>query len=113
MSSLRHRNTPDIKGPRVEELPDSEGEEHVTTQQGGPRNADDDEDDAPGISLLDILRLIAVAFFTSCALSYMVTHNSFIWGYKAPWWTRPSVVARYFVCLRIEDPVFSHVLGTD
>ncbi|KAK2813836.1 hypothetical protein FQN50_000237 [Emmonsiellopsis sp. PD_5] len=43
------------------------------------------------LSILDVLRIIFLLFLSSSALSYYVTTNSFLWGYK-PWFTKwPAV----------------------
>lgn len=48
------------------------------------------------ISVLDILRLIAGLIVLNCALSYFITNDSFLWGWK-PWFVRPKAVMRWWV----------------
>ncbi|PQE08442.1 cytochrome b5-like heme steroid binding domain-containing protein [Rutstroemia sp. NJR-2017a BBW] len=45
-----------------------------------------DDEDAPGITLLDILRSIVFVVVASCGLSYVVTRNSWVWGVERPAW---------------------------
>src|SRR5690348_1211957 len=53
------------------------------------------EDERSGISLLDILRILATLITVSCALSYyLTTGTSLLWGYHA-WYTNPSALAAY------------------
>ncbi|KAK2772176.1 hypothetical protein FQN53_004707 [Emmonsiellopsis sp. PD_33] len=47
------------------------------------------------LSILDVLRIIFLLFLSSSALSYYVTTNSFLWGYK-PWFTKWPAVVSYF-----------------
>ncbi|KAL5342449.1 heme/steroid binding domain protein [Aspergillus crustosus] len=48
-----------------------------------------------GISILDILRLLAALVAVSCGLSYYLTSSeSLLWGYK-PWFTKWPQVIRY------------------
>ncbi|PQE29449.1 cytochrome b5-like heme steroid binding domain-containing protein [Rutstroemia sp. NJR-2017a WRK4] len=44
------------------------------------------DEDAPGITLLDILRSIVFVVVASCGLSYVVTRNSWVWGVERPAW---------------------------
>ncbi|KAI5296159.1 hypothetical protein KEM52_005409 [Ascosphaera acerosa] len=46
------------------------------------QSGDDHGDDYPGLGVLDILRFVVLAVLTSCGLSYVVTQQSFTWGYK-------------------------------
>jgi hypothetical protein len=54
------------------------------------------KDDSPGITLLDGLRIIFGLLLLSSLVSYFVTGDSFIWGYKA-WWTRPKALVAKLV----------------
>ena len=51
-----------------------------------------------GLGVLDILRIISGAFLLNCLLSYFITNDSMLWGYR-PWFIRPKVVMRWLVCL--------------
>lgn len=53
------------------------------------------DDERSGISLLDILRILATLIGVSCALSYyLTTGTSLLWGHHA-WYTNPSALAAY------------------
>ncbi|KAM3069527.1 hypothetical protein ACMFMF_008744 [Clarireedia jacksonii] len=54
------------------------------------------DEDAPGISLLDILRSIVFVVIASCGLSYVITRESWFWGVGRPAWTKPEVLRRYW-----------------
>lgn len=55
-----------------------------------------EEDDGPGVSLLDVLRIIVTLIAISGAVSYYLTSGeSLIWGHKA-WYTNPKAVVQYF-----------------
>lgn len=45
---------------------------------------------------MDVLRIVGGLFLLNCLLSYFITNDSMLWGYR-PWFVRPAVVARYFV----------------
>lgn len=58
-----------------------------------------------GISILDIIRVLATLLIASCGLSYYMTSSeSILWNYR-PWFTRWPVLVRYIVCL---IPLTSH-----
>ncbi|EMC92170.1 hypothetical protein BAUCODRAFT_38198 [Baudoinia panamericana UAMH 10762] len=46
-------------------------------------------------SVLDALRIIGGLVVLNCLLSYFITGDSVLWGWR-PWFTRPTVVMRYF-----------------
>lgn len=46
--------------------------------------------------VLDVLRMLAGLLLLSCLLSYFVTNDSFLWGWR-PWFVRPALVVRYLV----------------
>ena len=48
-----------------------------------------------GLSILDILRILAGLFLLNSLLSYFITNDSFLWGWR-PWFIRPAVLYRYF-----------------
>jgi len=65
----------------------------TATKDATARAREDDE--GPGISLLDIARILVTIIGLSCALSYYLTSGeSLIWGYKA-WFTNPNAVVQY------------------
>ncbi|RAH73187.1 putative heme/steroid binding domain protein [Aspergillus aculeatinus CBS 121060] len=50
---------------------------------------------ARGISILDIIRVLATLVIASCGLSYYMTSSeSLLWGYR-PWFTRLPVLMRF------------------
>lgn len=52
---------------------------------------------ARGISILDIIRVLATLVIASCGLSYYMTSSeSLLWGYR-PWFTRLPVLMRFLV----------------
>jgi hypothetical protein len=81
-SKIRHRQT---KGTKI---PTSETIDNL------------DEDSATGISLLDVLRVLAGILLLNSLLSYYVTSaDSFFWNYR-PRWARPGILKSYIVgCL--------------
>lgn len=87
MSELRQRQTATSAG--------STGHGESTTQRKQERRADGEE--SHGLSLLDIIRIIATLILASCGLSYYITNSeSLLWGYR-PWFTRWPVVKTYLV----------------
>lgn len=57
---------------------------HVTSKKAG------------GISVVDVLRILGGLFLLNCLLSYFITNDSVLWGWR-PWFVRPNEVSRYFV----------------
>jgi hypothetical protein len=55
------------------------------------------DEDAPGITLLDILRTIVFFVVASCGLSYVVTRNSWVWGVERPAWMSAEGLRAYWV----------------
>lgn len=45
---------------------------------------------------MDVLRILGGLFLLNCLLSYFITNDSMLWGWR-PWFVRPGVVMRYFV----------------
>jgi hypothetical protein len=45
---------------------------------------------------MDILRIVGGLFLLNCLLSYFITNDSVLWGYR-PWFVRPAVLMRYLV----------------
>lgn len=87
MSELRQRPTAarSDSGPGPDTAPQREPQRRTT--------AEDDH----GISVLDIIRVIAALVLASCSLSYYVANTeSLLWGYR-PWFTRWPVVKQYLV----------------
>ena len=51
-----------------------------------------------GITVVDVLRILGGLFLLNCLLSYFITNDSVLWGYR-PWFVRPGVIMQYFVSL--------------
>jgi hypothetical protein len=49
-----------------------------------------------GVGVMDILRILGGLFLLNCLLSYFITNDSVLWGYR-PWFVRPAVLMRYLV----------------
>ena len=49
-----------------------------------------------GVGVMDILRIVGGLFLLNCLLSYFITNDSVLWGWR-PWFVRPGVVKSYFV----------------
>lgn len=80
-----------------------------------PRQQLRDEPDH-GISLLDVIRVIAILVVGSLGLSYYMTDSeSVLWGYR-PWYTRWPVVKQWVVrSFRVprEDKIPLSITDTD
>lgn len=74
----------------------------------------EEEDTSRVLSVLDILRVAVLLILASCALSYWVTTDSLIWGFKRPWWTKGAEVRAYFVRLAVYScSMFGEIVYTD
>lgn len=65
-----------------------------TSRSPGP-NISAQEESPTTLGILDILRLALGLFLLSSLLSYFITNDSILWGYR-PWFTRPSVISRWW-----------------
>jgi hypothetical protein len=88
-SSLRER--------KVHQSDKPSSEKTTEPEQASGR---DKADRRPPITRLDIARLIVGVLLINVSLSYFITGNSFVWGYRA-WWLQPGALAQFFVCLPI------------
>jgi len=61
---------------------------------------DDSMAKARAVGVLDILRILGGLFLLNCLLSYFITNDSVLWGWR-PWFIRPAVVMRYIVCCSV------------
>ena len=62
-----------------------------------PKAYDADPDEGPSrLSLLDVLRVLGGLFLLSSTLSYFITGNSILWGYR-PAFTRPARIKAWLV----------------
>ena len=93
---------PDSSNGHADTPATTDEDEHEETEEEDDDDEDSDDDNEEvkthGISALDILRVISVLVFASCALSYYVTSSeSLIWGYKRPWFTKLPELERFIV----------------
>ena len=49
-----------------------------------------------GFGVMDALRILGGLFLLNCLLSYFITNDSVLWGWR-PWFVRPNVLMRYMV----------------
>lgn len=86
MSDLRQRKVgPETDIPATSKSPAIDAERTIKTER-------------TGISLLDILRVIAGLALVSCALSYFVTGTSYTWNLD-PWFLQPTRLRAWSVCI--------------
>ncbi|GIJ83394.1 hypothetical protein Asppvi_002214 [Aspergillus pseudoviridinutans] len=86
MSELRQRQVPQ----------QSSSTSNKPTKSASPRRSSDDR----GISVSDIIRVLLTLVVASCGLSYYMTGESVLWGYR-PWFTKWPVLVQY-----IKGPVY-------
>ncbi|KAL8994446.1 MAG: hypothetical protein Q9169_005591 [Polycauliona sp. 2 TL-2023] len=84
-STLRSRPTAAKPNDSTEESSSSS----PTREYNLSSTSDDDEPVSRLPSFLDIIRLLLVGILLSTTLSYFITSDSLIWGYR-PAWTRPA-----------------------
>ncbi|KAK4961703.1 hypothetical protein LTR10_002194 [Elasticomyces elasticus] len=60
-----------------------------------PQTAKPATKSASSLSIMDILRIVGGLFLLNCLLSYFITNDSVLWGWR-PWFIRPAVLTRYF-----------------
>jgi len=58
---------------------------------------------------MDTLRIVGGLFLLNCLLSYFVTNDSVLWGWR-PWFVRPGAVMSYVVSLTWENTYRSRKL---
>ncbi|KAL1957469.1 hypothetical protein VTO42DRAFT_5932 [Malbranchea cinnamomea] len=111
MSSLRQRAKHDASTEYHDTTTESLDHATLTT---GKKKVEVEEDGGRVISVLDIFRLIFLLIVASCALSYFVTGESFIWGYKRPWFTKaPELKAYLRGPLRLTPSQLARYDGSD
>ncbi|PGH26474.1 hypothetical protein AJ80_01787 [Polytolypa hystricis UAMH7299] len=99
--TLRHRyprgQFPE-QGRIIAELDSSDDDIDTPSSHSQARQDDNDGDDneisSRWISILDIFRVLFLFFLASSALSYYVTNNSILWGYR-PWFTKWPMVKMF------------------
>ncbi|KAK2858492.1 hypothetical protein FQN49_004678 [Arthroderma sp. PD_2] len=101
----------------VEELNTSDDEDEEDNEANEAKEAKEEmeqDDSSNKIGIVDILRFIFLVVIISSGLSYYITSDSIIWGYKRPWFTRLPVLMRYIngplVLTRAELSLYN---GTD
>ena len=66
-----------------------------------------DPDEGPSrLSLLDVLRVLGGLFLLSGTLSYFITGNSILWGYR-PAFTRPARIKAWLVRRKVYPSSFA------
>ncbi|OQN96211.1 hypothetical protein B0A48_17718 [Cryoendolithus antarcticus] len=66
-----------------------------------------------GVGVMDILRILGGLFLLNCLLSYFITNDSVLWGYR-PWFVQPSQISRYLKGpLLLDDLALRSYDGTD
>ena len=63
------------------------------------------------VGVVDVLRILGGLFLLNCLLSYFVTNDSVLWGWR-PWFVRPNVVMRYWVRLQSSSAAADWIADT-
>lgn len=58
---------------------------------GGQLNASIEKSKAGGVSVIDVLRILGGLLLLNCLLSYFITNDSVLWGWR-PWFVRPNAL---------------------
>ena len=74
----------------------------AVSQKGGKASAVKDENVSTHIGFFDILRVLGGIFLLSSTLSYFVTNESILWGYR-PSFTQPAQVLAWFVSAKSQS----------
>jgi hypothetical protein len=91
--------TPDKEKPeRFQKLQKRPSPRRVLAQKTkiGSRAVEDADEEATRIGVTDVLRVLGGVILLSSALSWFVTNDSILWGYR-PAFTRPAVVRSWLV----------------
>ena len=95
MTTLRSRTTLPPKEPQASSTAD--GEDGSSGSASKPKAYLSDPDEGPSrLSLFDVLRILGGLFLLSSTLSYFITGNSILWGYR-PAITRPARIKAWLV----------------
>ena len=95
-------------------------ERKPTTQTNGvvgeksprPRRSSSPKSDT-ALSIIDFLRIVAGLLLLNGLLSYFITNDSFLWGWR-PWFVRPQVVSRWLKGpVDLTDAELARYNGTD
>ena len=96
MTALRSRNLPPKDPDRPSSAPPT-AKDDSSTSTSKPKAYLSDPDEGPSrLSLLDVLRVLSGLFLLSSTLSYFITGNSILWGYR-PAITRPARIKAWLV----------------
>ena len=100
MTTLRSRTNLPPKDPLTakDDLSDSPSKPKAYTS--------DHDEGSNRLSVLDVLRVLGGLFLLSSTLSYFITGNSILWGYR-PAITRPARIKAWLV--RHCTPLLSHL----
>ncbi len=83
------------------------------TETSSPKQSIPVKKGKSGLSLLDILRILAGLLILNSSLSYFITNDSFLWGYR-PWFLQPRHIARWWKGpVYLTDTELSLYNGTD
>jgi hypothetical protein len=86
--SVRRRVTKDDDTQEISSHVRAYDEDDENTTEGNSSNS--------GFNLLDIFKVILVTLALSAALSWFITGESFLWGWK-PWWSQPGAIRSWMV----------------
>lgn len=93
MTSLRSRNT---LTPKDQNAVSTTGDDQSNLTTKPKAYVSDLDEDPNRLSLLDVLRVLGGLFLLSSTLSYFITGNSILWGYR-PAFTRPARIKAWLV----------------
>lgn len=85
-----------------------QGETTTEKSRGEIKSRGSITDGSGGIGVLDILRVLGGLLLLNCALSWFITNDSVLWGYR-PWFTRPDTLRAWWVCLQFSNYLFFRV----
>ena len=72
----------------------------ATLRDEGKTPAFEDGKVSTRVGFFDILRILGGVFLLSSTLSYFITNESVLWGYR-PAFTQPAQVLAWFVCAEV------------
>ena len=98
MTALRSRtNQPAKDGQTPSTTPLAADDKPLDSTSRKPKAYSSEEEDGPNhLSVLDVLRVLGGLFLLSSTLSYFITGNSILWGYR-PAITRPARIKAWLV----------------
>ena len=98
MTALRSRtNLPAKDGQTLSTAPSTADDKSFNSTSRKSKAYTSEEEDGPNrLSVLDVLRVLGGLFLLSSMLSYFITGNSILWGYR-PAITRPARIKAWLV----------------